>query len=417
MRILSLLGVCAGLMALPGEALAQGRYAPIKGETCGGYPRIQIETIDGMCAGLVLQSPGGKGNMRLPRTMLQLPGANDWLISDLGGWNVTAGGIFRLTAKPGEPATVKRILVGQEMPHTLALGPDGRVYVGEMGRIFSFDPAAADAKGSVIDVITNLPSNRLYENRHPLSAFVFAADGALIVNVGARSDQCLTDEGKPRGVTCVEGEGEDGSALLRRYAPAGPGKWSADYTVFASGLRNSMAFVVTPQGKLLQVENSMDLADGDEPLEEVNLIEQGRHYGWPYCIDKAKRAPGWAATRVMDCAGPAHAAPIAMLDPHSAPLGMIYYTGAMFPELKGRLLVSLHGYKPSGGRIVSFATGADGLPVGAAKDLTTGWDAKPRQRPKGSPVGMAVAPDGAIWVADDRSRSIIRFAKSDAKAR
>jgi glucose/arabinose dehydrogenase len=298
------------------------------------------------------------------------------------------------------------------MPHTLALGPDGRVYVGEMGRIFSFDPAAANVKASIIDVVTGLPDNRLHDNRHPLSAFVFDRDGALIVNIGARSDQCLDDKGARPGPTCAEGEGNDAAAVLRRYVRDASGKWSAGYTVLASGLRNSMAFAVTPQGRLLQIENSIDIPDEDEPFDEINLIGQGKHYGWPYCMDKAKPTPGWAGSKAMDCAGARHMAPIALLDPHSAPLDMIYYSGAMFPELKGRLLVSLHGYKPSGGRIVSFAAGADGVPAGAAQDVTTGWDAKPRVRPKGSPVGMAVSPDGAIWVADDRSRAIIRFART-----
>lgn len=410
MRILAVLGACAGLLTLPDVALAQGRYTQIEGESCGGYPRINIETIPGMCAGLVFRSPGGRGNIRLPRTLLRLPGTDDWLVSDLGGWNVTAGGVWRLTAKPGEPAKVTRILGGLEMPHTLALGPDGRVYVGEMGRIFSFDPAVKDAKASIVDVITGLPDNRLHDNRHPLSAFVFDRDGALIVNIGARTDQCLDAKGARPGPTCAEGEGENAAAVLRRYTQDAAGKWSA--TVLASGLRNSMAFAMTPQGTLLQAENSIDIPDEDEPFDEINLIGQGKHYGWPYCMDKAKPTPGWAGSGAMDCAGTTHTAPVAPLPPHSAPLDMLYYTGAMFPELKGRLLVSLHGYKPTGGRIVSFATGADGLPVGAAQDVTTGWDARPRIRPQGSPVGIAVAPDGSIWVADDRSRAIIRFARA-----
>ena len=391
--------------------MAQGRYAQVKDESCGGYPRINVETIEGICAGLVFRSPGGRGNMRLPRMMLRLPGTDDWLVSDLGGWNVTAGGVWRLSAKPGETAKATRVLGGLEMPHTLALGPDGRVYVGEMGRIFSFDPAAKDVKASIVDVITGLPDNRLHDNRHPLSAFVFDREGALIVNIGARSDQCLDAKGARPSVTCAEGEGKDAAAVLRRYTRDASGKWLANYTVIASGLRNSMAFAMTPQGRLLQAENSIDIPDEDEPFDEINLIGQGKHYGWPYCMDKVKPTPGWAGSKAMDCAGAAHTAPVALLDPHSAPLDMLYYSGLMFPELKGRLLVSLHGYKPTGGRIVSFATGADGLPVGAAQDMTTGWDARPRIRPQGSPVGMAVASDGSIWVADDRSRAIVRFAK------
>src|SRR5262249_18615939 len=158
------------------------------------------------------------------------------------------------------------------------------------------------------------------------------------------------------------GEGKTAQAVVRRYAPAGPGKWSGDYTIFASGLRNSMAFAATPSGKVLQIENSIDIPDEDHPFDEVNVLEQGRHYGWPYDMDRDAPTPGWKAA-AMDCAGPSHTKPAALLGPHSAPLGMTYYSGSMFPELKGRLLVSLHGYKPAGARIVSFAVNAEGIPI------------------------------------------------------
>ncbi len=83
----------------------------------------------------------------------------------------------------------------------------------------------------------------------------------------------------------------------------------------------------------------------------------------------------------------------------------------MFPELKGRLLVTLHGYQPAGARILAFATDANGIPAGAPLDLTPDWARARRQRPRGSPVGVAIAADGAIWVTDDRSRAIIRIAR------
>ena len=85
----------------------------------------------------------------------------------------------------------------------------------------------------------------------------------------------------------------------------------------------------------------------------------------------------------------------------------------MFPDLQGRLLVSLHGYRPTGSRILAIALDAKGHPVAGQKprDLTPGWGAVKGKRPAGAPVGMAVAADGAIWIADDRNGAILRFAK------
>lgn len=398
------------LLLMAPAALAQGRYQPVADKSCDGYPRIDIGLAPGMCAGLVLQSPGGRGNMRLPRTLIPLEGTQDWLVVDLGGWNVRAGQIWRLSAAPGTAPTFRRLLGGLEMPHTLLRGPDGRYYVGEMGRIFAFDPTAEKPSATVVDIITDLPTNRLHDNRHPLSAFIFAPDGALLVNVGAPSDQCLDAAGKPAGKTCAEGEGDDAAAVVRRYPPEGPGKWSKMYTVFASGLRNSMAFELTGSGDVLQVENSIDIPDADKPEDEINLLKSGHHYGWPYCMSIDEPTPGWRGSDAMDCKGPAHEKPIGLLGPHSAPLGMTWYDGAMFPELAGNLLISLHGYQAAGARILAFAT-KDGLPSGAPKNLTPEWDTKEKVRPRGSPVGMTVAADGSIWVADDRSRAIIRLAR------
>ena len=44
--------------------------------------------------------------------------------------------------------------------------------------------------------------------------------------------------------------------------------------------------------------------------------------------------------------------PVVLLPPHGAPLGLAYYHGDMFPQLEGRLLVTLHGYRATGSRIL-----------------------------------------------------------------
>ena len=108
----------------------------------------------------------------------------------------------------------------------------------------------------------------------------------------------------------------------------------------------------------------------------------------------------------------------------------------MFPELRGRLLMSWHGYRRAGGRIVAAETDGEGRPLtdiggryaiyprgalpypaGApslrGKVLTPGWDAVAGRQPRGAPVVLAVAVDGSIWVTDDRNRAILRIARSD----
>ncbi|WP_231733396.1 MULTISPECIES: sorbosone dehydrogenase family protein [unclassified Phenylobacterium] len=393
------------LALVAGAAQAQG-YAR-DGRTCDGYPRAPIETMKGMCAGIVLAPPPAglppsRRTLHLPRTLLPLPGG-DWLVADLGTWDPGRGSVWRLTPRPsGEPG-LRRLLSKLDLPHTLAVGPDGKAYLSEMSRISRFDPDAADPQATLTPVVTGLPDNRLHENRHPLSAFIFDADGALLVNVGAPSDQCPPRPGEAR---CAEAERH---AALWRFAPAGPGKWAPEPTVFARGLRNSLALVRTRAGTVLQAENSIDVPDPAWPPEELNVIEAGAHYGWPYCMGAGQPAPAWKARKVS-CAP--FRKPGRLMPAHAAPLDLVEYRGAMFPELAGRLLVSLHGYRPTGSRILAYALDDAGRPTAAAPiDLTPGWRAMKGRRPSGAPVGLSVAADGAIWIADDRNGAILRLAR------
>ena len=414
------------LLAVPAAA---ERYAT-SSDTCDGFPRAPIVMARGLCAGLVLAPPErfNSRELKFPRLLLQISDS-DWLVTDLVAWGARNGKVFRLTASPGASTVLKPLLIGLQMPHGLARGPDGKIYVGEMNRIFRFDPDAADPQASIEPVVTNLPDNRLREDLHPLTFFIFDGNGDLLVDVGAPTDQCLKD-GKPVGDSCAERE--EGRAAVRRYAYQGDGKWDDNYTLFATGLRNSLALARHRSGTILQAENNMDFADPDAPFEELNLLRAGGDYGWPYCFEMDKAAAGWS----KDCIQ--YQRPVRLLPPHAAPLSMLYYDGAMFPRLKGWLLMSWHGYQPTGSRIAAFPVDGRGIPLLARharydawaerqgdaviqKDysgpapqtllLTPGWNEIAGTRPKGAPVGLAVARDGAIWVAEDRNATILRIAR------
>ena len=411
-----------------GSVQAQTRAYATAG-VCAGRPATTVRTAPGLCLGLVWQGRGAEGP-RMPRGLMQLDDG-DWLVTDLGGWEAGKGAVWRLSFAADGAAQWRRLARGLSMPHTVARGPDGRVYVSEMNRILTLEPDAADPAATVRTVIGDLPDNRLHDNRHPLSSFVFDGNGDLLVNVGAPSDRCLDAAGKPRADArgaCVE---EAATAQVRRHAYLGNGRWAEESSVFASGLRNSIALVRHPSGTVLQAENSVDLTTPERPFDEVNVLRQGGHYGWPYCVDLSTPLPGWPA-RQARCGE--RDRPVALLPPHAAPLDMIYYEGAMFPQLRGRLLMTWHGYRRTGGRITAVETdergvplsdiggryavyprGSQAYPAGApsvkGRVLTPGWDRVGGRQPRGSPVVMAVAAAGSIWVTDDRSRAILRIAR------
>ncbi len=103
--------------------------------TCDGYPRVSIGMADGFCAGLVVAPREGAFRKRLiktPRMLLELKGAGSWLATDLGQWTAGRGKVWALeTTQPGEVRLT--VLVSDlTLPHTIAYGPDGGVYVAEM---------------------------------------------------------------------------------------------------------------------------------------------------------------------------------------------------------------------------------------------------------------------------------------------
>jgi glucose/arabinose dehydrogenase len=427
-RLLATLAVVAALLLSASTAArsqAQRHAYAVQGD-CGGHPATTVRMAPGYCLGRVWQRSGRDGP-RMPRDLLALPDG-DWLVTDLGSWDAGRGALWRLHTGAGGVVSWTRLMTGLSMPHTLARGPDGRLYLAEMSRILAFDPAHPEA---AVTVVEGLPDNRLHPNRHPLSSFVFDGDGALLINVGAPSDRCLDASARPvinaRG-QCAE---RDEQAMVRRYAMTGPGRWSASWTAYATGLRNSVAMVRHASGAIYQGENSVDLTARDRPFDEINRLTAGADYGWPYCTDMGTALPGWTATQTR-CAE--RTRPLSLLPPHSAPLAMVYYSGAMFPELRGRMLMSWHGHREAAGRIVAIETDADGAPLtdrrasyavyprGArpypatapaprARVLTPGWNAVTGQHPMGAPVGLAVARDGSIWIADDRNAAILRIAR------
>lgn len=416
---------------------ARETYAAPQGD-CGGFPRLDIGMAKGMCAGLVAGPTHANlaRKIRMPRELLELD-ASTWLVTDLGGWAGKKGAVWRIRIVANHSTEFDAVITQLQLPHSIAWGPGRRVYVSEMGRIFRFDPSAADPAATIEVVIADLPDNKLHAHRHPIASFIFDADGALLVNVGATSDQCMPPSGKPTEPTCRESEQGEQTASIRRYAQTGSGKWSEQYTVHARGLRNSVALARHASGTILQCENSYDFEARLRPFEEINVIEAGRHYGWPYCYDNHTPSPGWEDLAVAKCADPRFTAPTLLLPPHSSPLAMLWYDGAMFPDLKGKLLVTWHGFRSVGGRIAAFEADAKGIPIRTPRAtfpvyggtplpygspnaseafiLTPSWDKVVGVRPQGSPVGLAVAADGAIWTTDDRAGLVIRMASDTRK--
>lgn len=403
------LGLAIGLSFASQETLAENKnlsgYQVDTESLCGGYPKAIVKTPEGTCMGVVASKEDG---LLRPRRILSL-GKGEFIITDMKGWAPNAGKVWHFNSYEKK---LTPLFEGVDHAHGLGLGPDGLVYIGTRSSIFRFDPASSDLKKEV--VINDLP----LEGNHPMTHFIFDHEGSLIVNVGAPSDQCLDEKKRPQ-YPCPESEGDSPQAVLRLYKRTDNGDYIFD-RVIAKGLRNSMALAIEPNtGALYQGENGMDFKDLGTPLEEINLIEEGAHYGWPYCYEKEKLNPKYKRTffnrRVpkIDCS--IYRGPVAMLPAHSAPLDMMFYQGAMFPELEGKLIVSLHGYRETGQRIVSLDLNQGFVPMGETrKEIVSAWSGESGLTPKGAPVGMTTDEEGNIFFVEDKNKTIMVLTKGSA---
>ncbi len=367
--------------------------------TCAGLPRVALRVPVGWCVAMVADAATG---LRFPRRVLEVAPGRFWLI-DMGSWEPGRGRLleFALPATPLSAAPTMTVIADKlDRPLGLALGPDGRVYVGEAGRIWRTPVTLPVAAETVID---GLPS----DGAHPLKEIAFGGSGQLFVNVGSVTDACRDDAGK-QAMPCLERAGAKPRAAVYEAVLGGPSYTLQSFAPYATGLRNSVALAwVAAPSTLLQGENSIDYADETAPPEELNVLSKGSDHGWPYCVAARETARGYEGR--ADCA---KTAPPAMLWPaHAAPLQMIAVPIAAKNAFAGQLVVAWHGYRAGGHRIVSFGLDTQGRPVGEARPWISGWSAAKGVRPLGAPAGIAIDSLGRMLVVEDRNRTLLMLTR------
>jgi glucose/arabinose dehydrogenase len=378
------LGVSAGVLVTVGVAA-----------TVGGPVAAQSKLTVKVATGYALTTVAT--DLKVPRGVVQTDATTAFVV-EFGGWNKNTGSLVKLTQSAGIWKT-QRVLTKLDRPVGLVMGPDKKLYLGEVGRISRFDPQAATI--TLERVITDLPGKGL----HPLTTMAFSKDASpfLVVNVGSSTNNC---EASKKSGTCAVASGTNSLASLRRYDFDWSTGKAKKFQVIARGLRNSMGLAIHPSGTILQAENSRDaideadpkLSDETLPHDELNVVVNGSNYGWPYCYDAQKNAPEFPKFK---CASTT--APHVLLPAHSAPLGLTYWGGDV--------IVSYHGYRDVGHRLVAFPVDASGKVDGPARELISGWDETDNQQ-MGGPVGTSIGVDGALWITDDRNNMVLRLAKS-----
>jgi len=309
------------------------------------------------------------------------------LVSIPSGGRVLALPDRRGTGRAAEAVTVLKDL---DLPHGLAFRR-GYLYVAETGRIvrYRYDGARLSALEPTV-VVRGLP----HAGHHWTRSIAFGPDDRLYVAIGSSCDVCR--ERDPR------------RAAIVRYEPDGAGEER-----FATGLRNPVGLAFQPgTGALWTTVNERDWPGGGAPPDYVTAVRRGADYGWPHCFAERRAFfPDPTLPGMGGCA--ASTLPSVELPPHSAPLGLAFYTGAQFPpEYAGNLFVALHGSRaglPPAGYGVARIRFRNGEAAGL-EPFSGGW--RQGERVVGRPVDLAVGRDGGLYISDDHADRVYRVMAS-----
>ncbi|MFP2907121.1 PQQ-dependent sugar dehydrogenase [Pyxidicoccus sp. 3LFB2] len=295
--------------------------------------------------------------------------------------------------------TVAATGLGQkrEGVHGLALNPAGdRLFMVTDRQVLAADVRPDGTLGVPAVVVDRLPD----AGQHPNRTMAFGPDGLLYVSVGSTCNACA--------------EPNLESATLLRMAADGSGR-----AVFARGLRNTIGFGWHPAtGQLWGMDHGSDSRGDDFPPEELNRIQEGADYGWPYCAGQ-REVDAFISTEPPDMLSrPDYCVrtqpPVLQYQAHSAPMTWTFYTGTSFPaEYRNDAFVAMRGSwnrnPPVGYKVVRVRFDAQGNPT-AFEDFATGWLLNGGTGQLGRLVGTAVTPDGALLVTDDANGVIYRIA-------
>ncbi len=302
----------------------------------------------------------------------------------------TLGRVYAITNNNGK-REVKTLLSGLTQPNGLAV-KDGALYVFAINKVFRFDNIEdnLDKPGNGVELTEkfNLPDTV----HHNWKYVAFGPDGKLYSQVGSNCNICEINPG-------IHGQ-------IRRYNADGTGM-----EIVARGIRNTVGFDWHPVTKELWfTDNGRDWAGNGGPEDELNVIAKGNEgafFGFPYC--HAQGIPDPDVKKPNACAGVT--LPAALTGPHSAGLGIRFYTGDMFPkQYKNVAFIARHG---SWNREQKFGYDVVMAKISGHKakiePFLTGLLNNEKNEFYGRPSYVYPMPDGSLLVSDEMNGAVYRI--------
>jgi glucose/arabinose dehydrogenase len=309
----------------------------------------------------------------------------------------------------------------------------GSIYAEINDRIVRYSLAAGSIvpKDAPVTIVSGLPLG----GDHPMHPFIINAEGSMFVDVASATNSCQLKNRtlkSPGADPCTELETRGG---IWRYDANKSNQSFSKAERFATGIRNGEGFAIDASGRMFVTQhgrdqlrtNWPDLFKPDQeatlPAEEVLLLKPGGDYGWPECYydsfaQKLVLAPeyggdGGKTTGV--CVN--KLAPAAAFPAHWAPNGLVHYDKKEFPQrYRNGLFIAFHGSwnrapYPQGGYNVVFQPMAGEHAVGGCEVFADGFAGTVKSPDKAAhrPSGLAVGPDGSLYISDDVRGRIYRI--------
>jgi glucose/arabinose dehydrogenase len=292
----------------------------------------------------------------------------------------------------GKAGTAVTLLDGLDHPHGLAFGPEKppRLYVAETKQVAAYDYDPEHYQAANKQKIVDLPPG----GRHFTRSLLFLPpplEYRFLISVGSSCDVCAEKDWRYAKILAVDVSG-------------------SNLETFASGLRNAVFMALHPLSRHIWVtEMGRDFLGDNLPPDEINLIIEGEHYGWPWCYGKQVHDdqfdPNGSHRDFCRDTLPS----FIDLPAHSAPLGLAFFPKTWPKEFRYNLLVAYHGSwnrtEPTGYKVVRYRLDEAGNPQDV-EDFITGW-----LTPKGAlgrPVDILITPERVIYISDDKAGVIYR---------